>query len=310
MDEFIKEIIKNLKVCKDDALLFDNELSEEIKIKKENFKELTTVKSKKSIAFIDGGNLEIVKTPSISLFFNRIYYCVYHKNKRIRKNKTEFYSLIISNKENIKAVCFPKVIKDYVFNPFDKTLSFANKRVSLEKIGNLVRRLAELSAIQNIPADYSVIDGSLEYTHKYEKEIISNFKNIAGLSKTTSLITKKGLSASGLLNYLGGKKEWFYNAGKDIYFIKLHKNSKHSFRIDYSGEDFLELLNLLKENSKDPVFLGYPYGLIEADKFARVSKKECELLKIQIITKIKENSESLELHLNSMNAHDILDNIS
>jgi hypothetical protein len=218
--------------------------------------------------------------------------------------------LITSNKENIKSECFPKIVKDYIFDPFDKNLSISNKRVPLEKIGNLVRRLAELNTIKEINADYKVLDGSLECNHKYEKDIVSNFTNTAGLSKTTSLITSKGLSATGFLNLFCKKDKWFYDAGKGIFFIKLHKKSKYVFRLDYKGENIQELLCLLSENSKDPVFLGYPYGLVEADRLARVSKKEADLIKIQIKTKFRKNFELLEPHLNSLNSHDILDNIS
>ena len=57
-----------------------------------------------------------------------------------------------------------------------------------------------------------------------------------------------------------------------IYVVKLNENSKKCFRVEGQIND--EVLSLLVENSKDPTFIGYPYGLIEADKFARVSNEE------------------------------------
>ena len=50
-------------------------------------------------------------------------------------------------------------------------------------------------------------------------------------------------------------------------------------------------------------------GLIEADKFARVSKKEKEILQLQLMTKFKKNLAHLTPDLSSLDAHDILDNI-
>ena len=310
MDLIINEILKNLKFSVDDEILFDDCSNKSMKIKKKKFHEINITESNKKIAFIDGGNFEIIKTPSLSLFFNRVYYCTYQNNKRINKKKIEFYSLITSNKEKINCTCFPQVIKNYEFNPFDKNLITSNKRIKLEKIGNLIRRLSELNIAKDIPSDFVVLDGSLDSTHEYEKKIISNFENVAGLSKTTNLITKNGLSVGGYLNQYTDKKNWYYNINENLFFVKLHKNSKYVFKLEYNQKQINELFSLLINNSKDPVFLGYPYGLVEADRFARVSKQEADLLKIQIRTKLKENFKQLEPHLNSLNSHDILDNIS
>lgn len=310
MQEIIKEIIKNLVISNDDEIMFDEFSKKSLKIEKNNFHDIILLDSEKTIGFIDGGNLEIIKSPSLSLFFNRVYYCIYKKNKRVQNKKIEFYSLITSNKEGIKTKCFPDIIKEYFFDSFDKNLTVSNKRLSVDKVGSIIRRLAELSIAKDIRSDYVLIDGSLEFDHEYEKEIISKFNNVAGLSKTTSMITKNGLSVSGFLNKITNKPLWYYDCGNDLYFVKLHKNSKYVFKLEHIGKNFKELLSLISKNSKDPVFLGYPYGLVEADRLGRVSKKESDLLKIQIRTKLKDSFKLLEPHLNSSNSHDILDNIS
>ena len=309
MKELLNRIIQILKI-NDNEILFDDINKKSIKIKKENHKKIISINTNKSIAFVDGGNLEIIKTPALSLFFNRIYYCIYKKNKRVDKKRIEFYSLITSDEKNISSTCYPKIIKDYSFDPFDKDLITSHRRLSVSKVGNFIRRLAELKTSLEINSDFVVLDGSLDYVHKYEKEIINDFNNIAGLSKTISLITKNGLSVAGYLNKINNKETWYYKAKDNLYFIKLHKNSKYVFRLDYPKNDLDVLLSLLIENSKDPIFLGYPYGLIEADKFARVSKKEAEILKLNIKTKLKKDYKEIEPHLNSMNSHYILDNIS
>ena len=61
-------------------------------------------------------------------------------------------------------------------------------------------------------------------------------------------------------------------------------------------------------NCTDPIFIGYPYGLVEADRVARVSNHEKESLKTMFMVKLR--NKNVEKYLSSVNAHDILDRIS
>ena len=70
-----------------------------------------------------------------------------------------------------------------------------------------------------------------------------------------------------------------------------------------------ELFSLLMKNSTDPVFLGYPYGLIEADKSARVSNKESEYLKTIFLVKAGKQLKKISQYFKSTDAHSILDKI-
>jgi NurA-like 5'-3' nuclease len=92
-----------------------------------------------------------------------------------------------------------------------------------------------------------------------------------------------------------------------MFFAKLNENAKHIFRIEFYKEvpfKIEESIGLLAFNSIDPVFLGYPYGLIDADNFARITNEEKEMLKLRIIAGM-ENSNLL----NELNAHEMLDKI-
>ena len=80
--------------------------------------------------------------------------------------------------------------------------------------------------------------------------------------------------------------------------------------MDLSNENINNTVSALKQNSKDPVFLGYPYGLIEADKFARISNNEAEYLRMTFVAKACKSFDKIKQHLNALNAHSILDNIS
>ncbi len=334
MDALVKKILEKIKNPEEDSILFDSSDLPSFKIDKNNFLKIIEKTSDKKIAFVDGGNLEIIRSPSLSLFFNRIYYNIYKYNKRIKSGVFEFYTLITAiSKENkifFKTEYFftkNKIdLQEYEFDSFDRSLIFGNRRAAISSIGNVIRRFAEISVAKSID-DVSVIllDGCLEAKYseedKHLQELFNTKKVVCGLAKTTSLITKKGNSLAVGLSAMADDKKWLYCAGKikekehsaDIYFLKLNKKSEYMFRFEVNNlkeYDINELFCLLEENSKDPIFLGYPYGLIDADRFARVSKKEREALELQLKIKFGKDFEKIKPYLNSLNAHDILDNIS
>ena len=137
---------------------------------------------------------------------------------------------------------------------------------------------------------------------------------VCGLSKTTNLLTKNGNSVNALLNSLGNGV-WYYKLLEgdfDIYFVKLNEKAKYCFRFDISNKveyDINEVLSLLVEQSKDPIFLGYPYGLIDADKFARVSNNEKQYLRTMFMTKFGSKWSQIEKYETSLDAHDVLDKV-
>jgi hypothetical protein len=200
----------------------------------------------------------------------------------------------------------------------------------ISKIGSIVRRFSELKIAETIlneleKDDIVILDGFLQSSVTNEATYMENLYKkaeekgiiVSGLSKTTTLLTTNGNSVLNTLNKIAPKSSWYYHPvaeinNKDhkaeIFFIKLHEKSKYIFRFElYKNQkpNISSILNLLTTNSKDPVFLGYPYGLIEADKFARVSNQEKAYIQTILKTKIKEWDK-----INNLDAHDILDNIS
>lgn len=334
MEEIIKKIKNRLFVDEDLPQIFDKNF-EIFEIKKENFKKIENSEKKKLI-FIDGGSQELFSAPNISLFFNRIYYCVYDDNKRIKSKKYEFYSLIYTEEKGnelfFKTEFF--FLKDKFkipkmeFSVKDDTLSFGKNIVDISVLGSNIRKLLEIKVASEIDESDSilVLDRNLEQKITYEKEFFNEMhenakkrKNIiCALSKTSALLTKKGNSVNALVNSLGPEEEWYYKIAEsnnfDIYFVKLNSKSSYVFRLDITKDncndnDKNSVMYNLKNNSSDPVFLGYPYGLIEADSNARVSNKEIEFLKIQLITKFGSDFRQFKKYLQSKDAHSILDNI-
>jgi hypothetical protein len=66
----------------------------------------------------------------------------------------------------------------------------------------------------------------------------------------------------------------------------------------------------LLANSKDISFPGYPYGLIIADRFARVSNNEKAYLRTLFFSKAGGKTEMLVNETASINSHNILDSIN
>jgi hypothetical protein len=338
--EIIEKIAKSLnkeETNKEAHAYFPDKSYKTFKIEKNNFHEIKETKKSSKLCFIDGGNTELLQSANNSLQLIRIYYAIYNGNKRIKSKKFEFLALISSEHENnkifYKTKLFDNIInideKDLIFDPFDNTIKTGIHQTRISKIGSIVRRFSELKIAETILSelekdDVIILDGFLQSSVTNEDKYFQNLYKkaeekgiiISGLSKTTTLLTTNGSSVLSTLNKIAPKTSWYYHpvaeiSNKDhkaeIFFIKLHEKSKYIFRFElYKNQeyDIDSILNLLTKNSKDPVFLGYPYGLIEADKFARVSNQERAYIQTILKTKIKEWDK-----INNLDAHDILDNI-
>ena len=129
---------------------------------------------------------------------------------------------------------------------------------------------------------------------------------VLGLSKTSTLCTDSGNSALSALRSIAPSGSWVYHAGSNVAFVKLHPGSNYIFRCDMFTHDRLSLpsaLSALAANSSDPAFLGYPYGLIDADKFAQVPQDEIAQLRARFAVQSKEAFSTVE---SAINAHDLL----
>jgi len=96
-------------------------------------------------------------------------------------------------------------------------------------------------------------------------------------------------------------------------FVKLHEKSKYIFRFEIYKEQkqhINNVINLISNNCKDAVFIGYPYGLIEADRTARVSNQEKDMMLTIFSAKFGKDWEKIKESLSNIDAHEILDNIN
>jgi hypothetical protein len=71
-----------------------------------------------------------------------------------------------------------------------------------------------------------------------------------------------------------------------------------------------EIFYQMSKNSRDLAFPGYPYGLIDADNFARISEEEANEYKIMFLSQIAKNDKSNSFtSIHAIDAHDILNRL-
>ncbi len=311
------------------------------KISPSNFHQITKLADSekiKKIVFVDGGNSEILKSSNFSLQLVRIFYCVYRNNKNIESKRFEFYSyasaspkqdsvnydveLIPLNSESRKI--FPES-EDLVIDSMNPTIKEGIFRADISKVGEIMRKIAEINAmnlaVQSVEEGIAVRDGSLQCSYSGErryfgalyKSAVKNSTSVCALAKTNSIVTDSGNSMSAVLDKISAFKKWHYypvaeSKGEEhqakIFFVKLHEASR-PFRFEiYKKQDADDsLFSLLAENSSDPTFLGYPQGLVTADRFAKISRKENFYLKTLFQHKLGRNFAGEEVHsvLNELN---------
>jgi len=201
------------------------------------------------------------------------------------------------------------------------------------------RRLLELKAViselksQSKPAlSLVVLDGALDYINEEEKKVIKNIRSLAmeknilvlGISKTSTAYCGNGIPVGMFLSKEAESRNivlpWIYfgietDSELNTYagFIKFSETSKNFvFRIDYFSEqkELLknkEIVDILRKQSTDAVFSGYPYGLIEADEEARITNGEIEEAYAQLMIVSGDKWDELQKASSSVNAHSILD---
>jgi len=318
-------------------VLIDNGKS--IPISKDNFHEITGSNLDNKIAFIDGGNAEILKAVNFSLQFIRVGGVIFQENKKIKSVKKEFYVLIYSFMENgklkYKTEMFgDKIIDNLEFDSMDKTIMNGQQRADISKIGGIYRRFAEISFAKSIidevsNGDVIVLDGSLRCCVTNEKEEMQRLYDkasvkgisVCALAKTSRIFSDQGSCFITELKKISEEGAWYYypvielnnpNHQARISFVKLNKNSSYIFNFEqYKGQEdkIKKIIYVLSKNSNDAVFPGYPYGLILADNMARVSNKEKDYLLTMFKIKAGKEWNRIKEHLNVLDSHDVLDNI-
>ncbi len=174
-------------------------------------------------------------------------------------------------------------------------------------LDSLGRRFAEWQlAIRAVESelergDILVMDGSLQTNFQNEFKYADRLYDIAskkgvivcGLAKTSRLITESGHPLLARIAEIArdvAYPTWYIKVAEKaspdergfILAVKLHQASRFIFRFEILHEQFYDMspdklnsvLASLTANSQDAAMLGYPYGAIDADRFAQVRSDE------------------------------------
>ncbi|MDP3065543.1 MAG: hypothetical protein Q8N08_02295 [Methanobacteriaceae archaeon] len=185
----------------------------------------------RKMAFIDGGNQEIIHAPNFSLQVNRIYFNLFNGKERIPPHsdlpiKMEFLSLTTSHFNEgegdlaYETSIFPVLDEFNEYLPKEQDLSFSSgtrasfygaTRYDMERVASIARRFAEWSVSKHIikneldENDLLVRDGSLQISFanedRYSEATFDAAKSkgaiFTGLSKTSHLPTDSTFSLLG-----------------------------------------------------------------------------------------------------------------
>lgn len=318
LNKVVEQVIHSMQEKFKDKGNYIRLSSGDLKLEIQRFSEI--IPSEMNLAYIDGGNTEIIGGANFSLQLIRVCCVVYVNGKRKEIEKKEFFVLI-----NIKGNNF--TIKKFGEGEFadiemdDELIKMGGRPPKISVAGNVCRRISEIQMAREMSEKIDgaiILDGSLEVNYPNEKEEIDLLFDavrkrnltLGALSKTSRLVTDTGYSAIGALQEIAEKGKWHYKGIKGKFttcFLRLHANAKYIFRFDYLGDE--QVVGALTENAKDPVFLGYPYGLIDADSNARVTNREREYYRTLLLAKAGELQKEIFHNIRTTDAHSILDNI-
>lgn len=209
---------------------------------------------------------------------------------------------------------------DLVFDSYDETMREGQSRMEIPRVGDIARAFAEwrysaIIAKELDEGDILVKDGTLHapytnlsayaegaYTVARKKGVL-----LCGVSKTSHLYTTTGLPLVAAISRLARENKvespWYYEklveitdpAHKaDLNFVRLNKQSDYIFRVEIlkGQEDQKDtIMSALAANSRDISFPGYPYGLVDADKRARVSFDELDALRMVLFSEFSKTGD-------------------
>ncbi|MEK6904823.1 MAG: hypothetical protein AABX24_00315, partial [Nanoarchaeota archaeon] len=217
-----------------DKILFNNK---QIEINKDLFARIPKNSTQKSLAFIDGGQAEILSAGTFCLSLIRVGALVYLNNLKIKEYKHEFFLLTTAKHELgevvYESIIFPvqgtKIIDehDLFISSADATINVGTERAPITQVANMARRFAELAVAAMVGADGAdviVLDGTLEPSFRNEEKYLSKLPvNICALAKSSSLFTVSGNSPVVLLQKLSSGGCWSYFIEEQSYFVRLHE---------------------------------------------------------------------------------------
>ena len=235
LKSLVTELATDVKDQGTGTKMLENDRFTSLPITPENFKEIKETDRPRKIAYVDGGNAELLRATNYVVEFNRLYYTIFQGKKKIKPRlepAIEFFSCVTStvktgkdnnkreihyrtsifphNTENKKAL---PLSDDLSFLSTDREIATSNQRALIHSVGSIARQFAEKSFACEIvrdelsKGDILVLDGSLHRSfrreHKYLQKLFEIGQErgvtICGLTKTSTLFTDSGSSLLGAI---------------------------------------------------------------------------------------------------------------
>jgi hypothetical protein len=309
MSQFVKKVAQDLDARVSEVDLGNPDLSshnyDTVPLAPSNFHPVKHPHSTRKIAFVDGGNQPLLQAPNFSVQFNRLYFNVFERSKRVNHEasipqKVEFVSATVARFEGNEIVfettLFPVVEGNEVFLPdradlsfssFDQRIMQGTSRADIRRVATIARRFAEwklaTSVVENVLSDGDVLvmDGTLRTAFKNEDSYARQGYSAArkrgvvytGLAKTSNLFTTTGLSLLGAVRKLAEDNRveppWYY------YPIAKSKSPEHEAAIF-----------LLRLRPESPRIFRYEIQANQAEKlteeqlcevFSELSENSCDI---------------------------------
>jgi hypothetical protein len=239
-------------------------------------------------------------------------------------------------------------IADLKFDSFDDTLMVGRQRAPIDRVSNSARTFAEWNLASHLineeleEGDILVRDGSLQTVVTNESKYANRAYNAAirkgvvftGLSKTSSLFTTTGYPLLSAINELAETTplkdgSWYYHPivkithpdhRAEMFAVKLHNTSEYVFRFEILRDQFQDMslkeiesvIGALAVNARDIGFPGYPYGLVEADRLARITGHERDSHEVQFMSASASAGiwNVLLRHVKCVDAHSMLNKLA
>ena len=167
------------------TLTFNKMHTGSILLQERTFIQSTGTGSSRKIAFVDGGNQELIGAPNFSVQLNRIYFNVFNETQRINQNELpqaiDFFSVTLLNLNDdsiqYKTLLFAtnNDFSDYLpieshlsFDSTDRRLIRGTTRTDIKEVASVARRFAEWNYSHFIidrildKGDVLISDGTLQ----------------------------------------------------------------------------------------------------------------------------------------------------
>lgn len=239
--------------------------------------------------------------------------------------------------------------EDLCFDARNREIMVGNT-ADIERVASMARRFSEWELSKHIinleldEGDVIVRDGSLQtslpkeriYTQNAMEEAKKKKVIFSGLSKTSALSTSTGLSMISSVQRFADEckinmNTWCYGpivqAKSEthravVMAVKLNKCADRPFRFEIFEDEnlfnegkltdeMLDVVSALITNSNDFSFPGYPYGLYDADRWARVKNEEIEVYENELKSELLNQGvwKIFKILMKAVDAHDKLDEL-